>query len=109
MHATGWMASWLLAWVLVGTSPAAAQTAGHPIDHQTCNRHGDLLETLKRSYAEEPNAFGLQGNGHLLEVFVSKQTGSWTIVSTRPDGTSCIIAAGQHWQAVPPAADEPVV
>ncbi len=109
MHATGMMASSLLALLLVEATPAAAQQAGGPVALQTCNSRGDLLETLKRTYTEEPNAFGLQGNGHLLEVFVSKQTGSWTIVSTRPDGTSCVVAAGQHWQAVPDAADEPVV
>jgi hypothetical protein len=70
------------------------------------NRHGDLVEILKGT--EEPEALGLLGNGHLLEVFVSKKTGSWTIVSTQPDGTSCIIAAGRSWQALP-RADEPVV
>jgi hypothetical protein len=102
MHPKGF-AAWLLAWLLV-TGPAAAQQ----VDGPTCNHHGDLVEILKSTYAEEPDALGLQGNGHLLEVFVSRKTGSWTIVSTQPDGTSCIIAAGRSWQAVP-RADEPVV
>lgn len=105
MHPIGLMASWLLVWLVVEAPSVAAQQANDPM---TCNRHGDLIETLKDVYAEEPNALGLQGNGHLLEVFVSKKTGSWTIVSTHPDGTSCIIAAGRYWQAVPPATDEPV-
>lgn len=110
MHPIGLMASWLLAWLLVdGATVAAQQATGGTLQQQTCNAHGDLVEILKRTYAEEPNALGLQGNGHLLEVFVSKKTGSWTIVSTQPDGTSCIIAAGQYWQAVPQTADEPAV
>jgi hypothetical protein len=26
---------------------------------------------------------------------------SWTIVLTRPDGWSCIVAVGEHWEALP--------
>jgi hypothetical protein len=26
---------------------------------------------------------------------------TWTIVLTKPDGTSCVVAAGKHWQNLP--------
>jgi hypothetical protein len=110
MRPTGLMASWLLVWLLVGVAGTAAQEAtSGAVEQQSCNSHGDLLAILKQTYTEEPNALGLQSNGHLLEVFVSKRTGSWTIVSTRPDGISCIVAAGRHWQSVPQTPDEPIV
>lgn len=34
-----------------------------------------------------------------IEVFAS-ESGSFTIVNTRPDGLSCLIAAGENWQAI---------
>lgn len=108
MQPNGLMAAGLLA-LLLASPPAAAQQARSTVGPQTCNSHGDLVDILRRTYAEEPNALGLQGNGHLLEVFVSKKTGSWTIVSTQPDGTSCIVAAGQYWRVLPDPAGEPVV
>ena len=43
---------------------------------------------------------GLQSNGALIQVFASKDGMTWTIISTRPDGVSCIVALGQHWEAL---------
>jgi hypothetical protein len=30
----------------------------------------------------------------LVELFASPETGSWTILVTRPDGVTCLLAAG---------------
>ena len=40
---------------------------------------------------------GLVSNGSILEVLASKD-GSWTISVTRPDGMSCVVAAGEAWE-----------
>jgi hypothetical protein len=34
----------------------------------------------------------------VIEVYSSEETGTWTILVTRPDGTSCLLAAGQRWE-----------
>ena len=34
----------------------------------------------------------------LVEVYASEETGTWTILMTRPDGTTCLLAAGQRWE-----------
>ena len=34
----------------------------------------------------------------MIEVYSSDETGTWTILVTRPDGTSCLLAAGQRWE-----------
>ncbi len=72
--------------------PAAAQTV--------CGERNDFLSHLKRQYHEAPAAMGLVSNGALLEVLTSK-TGSWTVIVTRPDGTSCVVAAGESWEELP--------
>ena len=91
--------------VLVGmlslTSPAVAQAPPQTALTPACHSHADLTEMLHRKFAEQPNALGLQANGHLVEVFVSNDGTSWTIVVTRPDGWSCIVAVGQDWESLP--------
>ncbi len=64
------------------------------ITSPACHDHENVIKMLDRQYAEAPEAVGLQANGHLVQVFVSKDGASWTIVTTRPDGLTCIVAAG---------------
>jgi hypothetical protein len=47
---------------------------------------------------------GLHQNNTLLEVYASEETGTWTILVTRPDGVACLIAAGQMWDGTPAPA-----
>ena len=83
------------------TSPASAQAPSGPALTQACHSHADVTKMLDQKFAEQPSALGVQANGHLVEVFVSNQGTSWTIVVTRPDGWSCIVAVGQHWEPLP--------
>ncbi|HEX2478584.1 MAG TPA: hypothetical protein VHK45_04850 [Geminicoccaceae bacterium] len=91
--------------VLVGmlglTSPAAAQAPSGNGLAPACHSHADLTKMLQQKFAEHPSALGVQANGHLVEVFVSNQGTSWTIVVTRPDGWSCIVAVGENWESLP--------
>ena len=48
----------------------------------------------------------MQANGHLVEVFVSNEGTSWTIVVTRP-AWSCIVAVGEHWESLPHPVTSP--
>ena len=72
--------------------PAMAQTV--------CGERTKFLDHLSHGYKEAPAAMGLVSNGALLEVLVSKQ-GSWTIIVTRPNGMSCVVAAGEAWEELP--------
>jgi hypothetical protein len=85
---------------LAGPSLAQAPPQGAAIS-PGCHSHADLTEMLGQKFAEEPTAAGLQSNGQLLEVFVANDGMSWTIVVTRPDGWSCIVAVGEHWESRP--------
>ena len=82
-------------------SPALAQAPPQSPLTTACHTQADLTEMLNQKYAELPSAVGLQSNGHLVEVFVSNDGTSWTIVVTRPDGWSCIVAVGEHWEPLP--------
>jgi hypothetical protein len=97
----------MLAGILGPGSSALAQppqTALTP----TCHSHADLAEMLNQKFSEQPNALGVQANGHLVEVFASNDGTSWTIVITRPDGWSCIVAVGQSWETLPNPITQPL-
>jgi hypothetical protein len=86
-------------------SAASAQTAGTPM----CAPRADIVSQLEKKYGETRRGAGLQNRGAVTEVFASAETGTWTIIVTRPDGTACAVAAGEAWleeaasRATPPA------
>ncbi len=84
--------------------PAGAQTA--------CGDRNQITDRLATGYSESRVGSGLDSNGLVVELFVSRQ-GSWTLLVTFPDGRtwtlmltlpnglSCLIAAGEYWQNIP--------
>jgi hypothetical protein len=90
----------LLAISLATALPAAAtEPAALPL-RPPCFSHAEVARQLKTTYHEAPVSLGLQSNGNLLQVFHASTSGSWTIVSTSPQGMACILAAGHDWQTL---------
>jgi hypothetical protein len=80
--------------ILVVTAPAAAQ-------QQLCTERQVVLSQLSKQYAEAPVAMGVANNGGVLEILSSGAGKSWTIILTMPNGMTCMIAAGDSWEALP--------
>jgi len=62
-----------------------------------CMPHAELAKRLGDRFSETPIAIALANNGSLLEVFSTGSGSTWTIIITKPDGTSCVVAAGEAW------------
>ena len=92
--------------VLVAAQPVDAQGVQPPA-RLPCHDYEKMAKHLGMKYDEKPVAFGMQSNGNLLQVFASKDTGTWTILSVSPKGTSCILAAGKTWEDLPEISDDP--
>lgn len=75
--------------------PATAQTV--------CGEREKFIDHLSSSYKEAPAAIGLASNGNVLEVLTS-HGGTWTIIVTRPNGMSCVVASGEAWEDLPKLA-----
>ena len=91
----------ITATVLAGVAmahTATAQTAGQ---QPACTKRGDVVDHLSKKYSEAPVAMGLANNGGVIEVLSSKTGDSWTIIITMPNGTACMIAAGENWESLP--------
>ena len=65
-----------------------------------CGERSVMVDGLLKNYAEAPVSIGLASNGSVIEVFASPDR-SWTIVMTRPNGLSCVVAAGEGWEDLP--------
>jgi hypothetical protein len=89
----------LLAFLLL-TGPAFAQN---------CAPRPDVIAKLADTYGETLQFGGLQttrGGQAVLEVWVSDETGTYTVLLSHANGLSCIMAVGtDFFEAIP--ADEP--
>jgi hypothetical protein len=74
-----------------------------------CSARDDVLTQLGSKYKEAPSAIGLANNGGLIEVLTSDDGSTWTIILSMPNGTSCLLAAGEDWQAVERIAQGPQI
>jgi hypothetical protein len=63
-----------------------------------CGPRKEIMKQLSQSFSEAPTAIGVTSTGELLQVLASADKSTWTIVVSRPDGLSCIVAAGADWQ-----------
>ncbi len=84
----------LLAGAAFMAHPAAAQQAGRP--------RAEVVKVLGDRYAEESVGLGIAQNGGVIELFISKDGATWTIVLTMPNGLSQVIAAGESWMQITP-------
>lgn len=88
------------AMLISGLAISAAADAASP----ACGPRDQLLGELAKQYHEAPVALGLDNSGALIVVLASDDGGTWTIVVNRPNGTSCLVASGEEWQALKPPA-----
>ncbi|WP_428672210.1 hypothetical protein [Roseibium sp.] len=62
-----------------------------------CADRGDLVNNLTNRYGEAFAGGGLQSEEQIVEVWFSEEKGTWTVLMTRADGKSCIMASGTNW------------
>ena len=78
-------------------------------NQMACSKRTDVVSQLGDKYKEAPSAVGLANNGGLIEVLTSGDGSTWTIILSMPNGTSCLLAAGEDWQAVERIAAGPQI
>jgi hypothetical protein len=75
-----------------------------------CGPRAAVLAHLAETYAETRQSIGLAANNMVMEVFASRESGSWTITVTTAEGVTCLVATGQGFEPVAeelPARGEP--
>ncbi len=96
---------------LILAAAGLAVTGAPALAAAECSEHKTVLGQFASTYKEAPVAGGLTRDGHLLQVLSSGDTGTWTIVLSKPDGETCVVMAGEAWHKVKPklGPDEPNV
>ena len=94
--------SWILATTIIATaflgSPkAVAQAQSQP---QQCDQRTKVLGHLAHKYKEAPVAVGVTSSGGLVEILATNGGETWTIILSTPNGTSCLVAAGEGWRSL---------
>lgn len=84
-----------IAGVVLALHAAKAQTTT-----ASCAEHKQVVERLATKYGETRQSVGLARNNSMLEVFASAKSGTWTIIITLPDGMTCLVAAGEAYEAI---------
>jgi len=84
---------------LLGVNAASAQSH--------CAARDKVVSKLSSGYGETFAGGGMQNSKRIYEVWFSEEKGTWTILMTRPDGSSCIMASGTHWREGLPGLEVP--
>ena len=68
-----------------------------------CAPRDAVTAKLERSYGETAHEGGLANGdgGGIAAIYVDPEDGSWTMLLNKPDGSSCLIASGSNWGAMP--------
>ncbi|MEL6204935.1 MAG: hypothetical protein AAFR47_06450 [Pseudomonadota bacterium] len=74
--------------------------AGADAQGRNCGKRDMIVERLAEGYGESRQSMGLGANNSVMEVYASEETGTWTITVTMPNGTMCLVASGQAFEAL---------
>lgn len=79
---------------------AAQAVQAQSARNRNCAPRELVMQQLAERFGETRRGIGLVQQGSVMELFASEATGSWTIVVTAPNGVTCLMAAGQAWEAL---------
>lgn len=95
--------------ILAAAAIAVLAVPGVGQAQQPCASRDTMVGRLAAGYGETRAGIGTSG-AQVVELFVSAETGSWTILVSRPGGPTCMAAAGENWEstqeALPPPGEE---
>lgn len=75
--------------------PAAAQAQ---LSDLNCDDSARLRATLTDVLGASRQAMGLRDPDTTLEIWVMPRNSEWLIVQSYANGTSCVVAMGEHWE-----------
>ena len=79
-----------------------ALLASPAFGQQSCATRDIVIERLSTGYGETLQGGGLQSETKIFEVWFSEESGTWTILMTKANGTSCVMASGTNWRGPGP-------
>ncbi len=78
---------------MLASGPAAGQG-------KACFARDEVVENLAKKYQETIVAQGVVDQHHLMELFRSRGGETWTLVISKSNGISCLVAVGEGWHSI---------
>ena len=63
-----------------------------------CDDSSRIARMMQDGLGAHKQAFGLRDPETMLELWVDPKNREWTLVQSYSNGTSCIVAMGEHWE-----------
>lgn len=84
-----------LAFALVMILILAASRGEAQAGNAPCSTYERIAEQMRETHGEEPRFRGLMSGGQeMIELWLSSETGTWTVIVARPNGIACVPATG---------------
>lgn len=95
--------------ILTMTALAVSGVTPSAFAMSNCGNRDHVISSLSDRFSERHVASGFQSEAGLMEIWASDTDSTWTILLTRPDGQTCIMASGTHWleNSMVPASGDP--
>ena len=94
--------------IIAGLVLSVVASSGNAVaaqpDQTNCTDRTRALSHLSKTYQEQPIAMGLASSGGVVELLTNDKGSSWSIIVTMPTGVTCLVAAGESWEALQPVA-----
>lgn len=74
---------------MLGATPTSAQ--------MVCGDRSKMIGYLGWDYQESRSGLGLAASGAVVELYTA-ETGTWTMLITKPGGNTCMIGSGESWE-----------
>ena len=77
-----------------------------PAPQPACGPRQAIIEQLADRYSEAQRSLGLSREG-VVEVWYNEETRTFTILLSKPDGTTCLVSSGEAWMQNVEPLDKP--
>ena len=64
-----------------------------------CAPRDSVAASLATQFGETRRIIGLAQDNTVMEVYAAPETGTWTLTVTLPNGITCLVAAGNNFEA----------
>ncbi len=64
-----------------------------------CAPHDVVTTSLATEFGEARRSIGLAQDNTVMELFAAADSGTWTLTVTMPNGMTCLVAAGNNFEA----------
>lgn len=87
----------------IGAAALLSISAAHA--EPQCAPRAAVLMHLADNFGEVRQSIGMVNDNRVMELFANEASGSWTITITLPNGLTCLVVAGDGYEALDEALE----